>query len=354
MADVDLVRLRRLLSGLAVGDSLGSTSEFLPQTDIPALYEATREQGWPFRQVGAGAFNWKPGDPTDDTDMAMCMVRPFVRAEGHLHGDDVAREFVAWMRSNPPDIGVTTRGAINGLLGDTEWFNGGLESYRHNARAWANGSLMRNGVVAGMRCNPEATGRNSVFEYTVHHGLITHYAPLPQLCCLAQSWLILKLLEGDNPFNRNWLSELREDVEHFFNHTADGISRMWYANVRDDYEDAWMEMNRASFNCDQFNPFGISYKSRMGFCLLTLQIGVWAAQWAMRGAPFGVLPAEYPVEPFYQTGWGVIGWVAMIGNDSDTYGATAGALIAAALGEPPAEMQAGLQALIEFDKLVQA
>ena len=47
-------RVRLLLLGLAAGDSLGSTSEFVRQEDIPALYDDVKASGWPFRQIGGG------------------------------------------------------------------------------------------------------------------------------------------------------------------------------------------------------------------------------------------------------------------------------------------------------------
>ena len=46
----------------------------------------------------------------------------------------------------------------------------------------------------------------------------------------------------------------------------------------------------------------------------------------------------------------MLGWVALVGNDSDTYGATAGPLIAAAHGGLPAEMTDSLSAVAEFDR----
>jgi ADP-ribosylglycohydrolase len=65
----------RLLTGLAAGDSLGSTSEFVPQKDIPALYDRVKDSGWPFRQIGRGTYCWNAGDPTDDTELALCIIR---------------------------------------------------------------------------------------------------------------------------------------------------------------------------------------------------------------------------------------------------------------------------------------
>ena len=51
--------LRLLLTGLAGGDSLGSSSEFIPQAKIPAPYAKLKDKGWPFKQVGGGMFNWE-------------------------------------------------------------------------------------------------------------------------------------------------------------------------------------------------------------------------------------------------------------------------------------------------------
>ena len=71
--------LRVLLTGLHAGDSLGSTSEFVAPRDIPAVMREHEAHGWPHWQVGGGTFGWESGDPTDDTDMALCLVRAHVR-----------------------------------------------------------------------------------------------------------------------------------------------------------------------------------------------------------------------------------------------------------------------------------
>ena len=68
--------------------------------------------------------------------------------------------------------------------------------------------------------------------------------------------------------------------------------------------------------------------------------------WSLREAPFPA-PAGFPQEVFQRTGPFVLGWVAMIGHDSDTYGAAAGPLITAAYGELPTQLTEGLLALRE-------
>ncbi len=103
-----ITTLRLLLAGLAVGDSLGSTSEFIPQQQIPRLYEDWRRRGWPFAQVGGGSFGWDAGDPTDDTEMAWAMVESFIENQMTFDPADVAKRFVVWLASGPKDIGATT------------------------------------------------------------------------------------------------------------------------------------------------------------------------------------------------------------------------------------------------------
>jgi len=142
-----LNHLRLLLTGLAAGDSLGATSEFVPRSSVPELYAGLRDTGWPFHQ--AGGRMWKRGQPTDDTDMAMCMVHSCLE-HGSFDGADVARRFVDWMHTSPPDMGITTRRTLSRIVGGAPWYEGALEDYRKSPDNAANGSLMRNGVVAAM------------------------------------------------------------------------------------------------------------------------------------------------------------------------------------------------------------
>jgi ADP-ribosyl-[dinitrogen reductase] hydrolase len=97
VAQIDGHHLRHLLLGLAAGDALGSTSEFVPQSEISALYSHVKDEGWPFKQIGGGNSCLNPGDPTDDTEMALCILRSFLE-DGSFYPKNIAKEFVAWMR----------------------------------------------------------------------------------------------------------------------------------------------------------------------------------------------------------------------------------------------------------------
>ena len=76
----------RVISGLCVGDSLGSTSEFQIPKNVP---ENCIKDGWPLKQVGGGVLHWKQGAPTDDSDMAICVLRSFCSSGNHFDFENV-------------------------------------------------------------------------------------------------------------------------------------------------------------------------------------------------------------------------------------------------------------------------
>lgn len=336
--------LRRLLAGLAAGDSLGSTSEFVPQRDVPALYHRLKAKGWPFKQVGGGNAGWKPGDPTDDTEMAFCMIRSFVR-QGRFDPRDIAQEFVSWMRNGPVDIGTTTLRTLQACEGNNYW-ECGLHFWRERPGYAANGSLMRNGIVPAMAENLE-----DAFSYTLKHGMITHYAPLPQICCLAQTFLIWELLK-DKKLPRDWVESFEAEISGYFQEIRDPEIRDWFSNVGEDdaYQRSLEKFRETGWEMEQFDPFSIDYGRGTGYCLLTLKIAIWGLHWSLE--PRAREPPEgYPSEVFEAEGPARLAWVAMIGHDSDTYAAVAGALIAAAHPELPTGFTSGLKALEHFDQL---
>jgi ADP-ribosyl-[dinitrogen reductase] hydrolase len=61
-------RFRGCLLGLAVGDAVGTTAEFLVRGTFPPLVD----------MVGGGPFNLAPGQWTDDTSMALCLATSLV------------------------------------------------------------------------------------------------------------------------------------------------------------------------------------------------------------------------------------------------------------------------------------
>ena len=64
-------RIAGALLGLAAGDALGATVEFLSPADI-------RRRGRHSEICGGGVFGWRVGQGTDDTDLAYAVARTYV------------------------------------------------------------------------------------------------------------------------------------------------------------------------------------------------------------------------------------------------------------------------------------
>ncbi len=91
--------------GLAVGDALGATVEFMTPREIQAQYKVHRDI------VGAGWLNLKTGAVTDDTQMSLSLGRAILKA-GFVDPLTIAQYFSDWMASKPVDIGNTVRRGI--------------------------------------------------------------------------------------------------------------------------------------------------------------------------------------------------------------------------------------------------
>lgn len=102
-----------------------------PRRELGARLE--RAQGCLLGQVigdnlgGIEDFKILPGQPTDDSEMALALARSLVRERRH-DAEKVLDAYRAWLTSRPVDIGVTTE---KGPLG------------RHDDESKSNGSLMR-------------------------------------------------------------------------------------------------------------------------------------------------------------------------------------------------------------------
>lgn len=88
--------------GLAIGDALGATVEFMTPREISAQYgvhDSMRGGGW---------LHLKPGQVTDDTTMSLALGSSIL-ARGQVDAIAAAQAFDNWMRDKPVDIGNTVR-----------------------------------------------------------------------------------------------------------------------------------------------------------------------------------------------------------------------------------------------------
>ena len=180
-------RYRGVLLGMAAGDALGATLEFMSRAEIRERYGVHREI------IGGGWLNLPPGEVTDDTQMASCIARS-IADQGRFDPADVAAHFVDWYHSHPPDIGNTTRRSLEYLAQGVPWDEAGLRTHRElRPRDASNGSLMRCAPVAlYARRNPAANAQHSADS-----SRITHANPIAVDACVAYNAALAALL--DNP-----------------------------------------------------------------------------------------------------------------------------------------------------------
>jgi ADP-ribosyl-[dinitrogen reductase] hydrolase len=140
------------LTGLAVGDALGTTLEFSVRDSRQRLT----------KMEGGGPFRLKPGQWTDDTSMALALAHSLVRCNG-LDERDLMTQFVKWWKEGAYsstgtcfDIGMTVGAALQRFKQ-----NGNPIAGSNAPMSAGNGSLMRLSPVAIRYWNDQAARRDA-------------------------------------------------------------------------------------------------------------------------------------------------------------------------------------------------
>jgi ADP-ribosyl-[dinitrogen reductase] hydrolase len=187
VADLDrtivLSRARAAFLGMALGDALGATTEFMTPNEIRTRFKLHR------KIIGGGWLHLKPGRVTDDTEMALCVARALVAAaEWDL--STIADQFVDWMRGKPIDIGSTCRKGIRDYM-----LKGQLETPYNDGDA-GNGALMRLLPTALFTLGDEALLQRCAIE----QAHLTHHHPLSDAACLWVGRMLHAALLGADRF----------------------------------------------------------------------------------------------------------------------------------------------------------
>ena len=153
------------LLGLACGDALGGPLEFLARDEISARFPSGVTEF-----IGGGWLHLTPGEVTDDTQQALILAGALT--EIGLDLDRLAEGLLAWLRSNPKDIGNTTRVALEALAAGTPPAESGQAAVtaRGEQGSAANGAVMRCAPVAlRFRRDPDRLVRASLDSARVTH-----------------------------------------------------------------------------------------------------------------------------------------------------------------------------------------
>lgn len=135
MNETLLNRLRGCAVGAAIGDALGMPLEFGPRATENRLVREMKSGRLP-----AGSF-------TDDTEMALALAESLLH-QRPLNLEDLAQRFVAWINTNPPDVGMHTSRVLRRIDAGATWEEAVEAAQNQNPDAAGNGSLMRAWPVA--------------------------------------------------------------------------------------------------------------------------------------------------------------------------------------------------------------
>lgn len=182
--------------GLAIGDALGASVEFLTPNEIRHQFGQHRDI------VGGGWLRLKAGQVTDDTTMSLALGNAIL-AVGQIEAASIANAFDAWMRAKPVDIGNTIRR--------------NLITYRRTGIPEAQPSEHDAGNGAAMRVLPIALAtygqpENQVKIASATQAHITHHNALSDAACEILIAMVQDFLSG-----KDALTVERERVAPFIN-----------------------------------------------------------------------------------------------------------------------------------------
>lgn len=177
--DSCLARARGAFLGVAVGDALGATTEFMTPAEIRARFGVHR------KIVGGGWLYLKPGQVTDDTQMSLHLARAVVE-RGGWDRTAVAEAFAAWLRGRPVDVGATCARGIRRYL-----HTGALEVPPNRWDA-GNGAAMRMAPVALLTLGDDRLLTRCALE----QAHLTHNHPYSDAACVALGRLVHRAALG--------------------------------------------------------------------------------------------------------------------------------------------------------------
>ncbi len=171
--------------GLAIGDALGATVEFMTPREIRAAFMPKR--GVHREMIGGGWLKLKPGKVTDDTTMALALGAAILADGGEVRPLSCAQAFDGWMRSKPVDIGNTVR---RNLIAFRKTGDPCAPLSEHDA---GNGAAMRVLPVALATFGRDDAAVRAAIHAQAH---VTHHNPVSDAVCALLVFMVQDALRG--------------------------------------------------------------------------------------------------------------------------------------------------------------
>lgn len=181
--------------GLAIGDALGATVEFMTPNEIKVAHGVHKNI------TGGGWLKLKPGRVTDDTEMSLALGVALLSCQ-QVEAKVIAEAFSEWMRSKPVDIGNTVRRGI------VYYRNQGETSVPKSEFNAGNGACMRSLPIALATLGSD---HDTVIQISRLQAHITHHSDLSDAGTEHIIMLVQRALMGCPMSELNELSQAFAD-----------------------------------------------------------------------------------------------------------------------------------------------
>jgi len=295
------------IAGHAIGDALGLGTEFLTRKQVSEYYPSRLIK---YDQIIQDAHRrrWTPGDWTDDTDQMLCIMDSLIEKQ-QVDCLDIAKRLYQWAANGGMGIGRSTLSVLSSrsFLSDPHL---AAKSYWESTgkQVAANGGVMRTSVL-GLWNHEGDTLLKNVEDVCK----ITHYDPRCVGSCVAVCLTIKGLTQGE------------KDLKSLLT---------WAGEVAVRYDGRMMKFIDLALNGsleDLELDGGKTPGDGIGYTLKAMAAGLWSVRNA-KTFQDGLLQIIHE------------------GDDSDTNGAVAGALLGARFGQSgiPGDWFAGLARVDEL------
>jgi ADP-ribosyl-[dinitrogen reductase] hydrolase len=166
--------------GLAIGDALGASVEFMIPREIKHKY------GVHDTLCGGGWLHLKPGQVTDDTTMSLALGEAIL-SQGKVDALAAAQAFDAWMKKKPVDIGNTVRRNL------MQFRRTGSPVAPYCDQDAGNGAAMRILPVALATLGQSAAAVRLACQAQAH---VTHHCALSDAGCECLAFMVQDALLG--------------------------------------------------------------------------------------------------------------------------------------------------------------
>lgn len=159
-----------LIYGVMVGDALGSRYEFTVSETVKKMIQNDLQRDGYLPMLGGGPFRLQPGQITDDSEMMISLLISLTEKNDYDQ-EDVAKNYIRWYHSSPPDIG----GTIGNSLYNAKSARDMIVNSRGNYTSLSNGALMRIAPLGLLAIRMDDT---SLHETVQKETILTHSNPI--------------------------------------------------------------------------------------------------------------------------------------------------------------------------------